>query len=86
MGRKASAQTTTRKGLTFSRYFTKAKVSPYDEIEWELRTASIGNEKGKMIFEAAVNGLIEVIDDLRKWRIPERSDQHTGPVQSQIKW
>ena len=44
-----------RKGLAFSRYFTKPKgsspISPYDEIEWELRTASIGNEKGKTIFE-----------------------------------
>jgi ribonucleoside-diphosphate reductase alpha chain len=50
-GRGASAQATTRKGLTFSRYFTKPTVSPYDEIEWELRTASIGNEKGKVIFE-----------------------------------
>jgi ribonucleoside-diphosphate reductase alpha chain len=26
-------------------------VSPYDEIEWELRTASIANEKGKVVFE-----------------------------------
>ena len=44
-----------RKGLAFSRYFTKPNVSPpispYDEVEWELRTASIGNEKGKTIFE-----------------------------------
>src|SRR3989338_8870895 len=44
-----------RKGLAFSRYFTKPKgsssISPYEEIEWELRTATIGNEKGKTIFE-----------------------------------
>jgi len=26
-------------------------MSPYDEIEWELRTASIANEKGKVVFE-----------------------------------
>ena len=25
-------------GLTFKRYFTKAGVSPYDEVEWEHRT------------------------------------------------
>ena len=42
---------TTRKGIPFPRYFTKPKVSPYEEIEWELRTASITNEKGKAIFE-----------------------------------
>src|SRR5258706_5618197 len=39
------------KGLKVSRYFTKAGVHPYDEIEWELRTASITNEKGKVVFE-----------------------------------
>src|SRR5690349_24672252 len=51
IGRETTAQASGKKGLTFSRYFTKPKVSPYDEVEWELRTASIGNEKGKTIFE-----------------------------------
>jgi ribonucleoside-diphosphate reductase alpha chain len=39
------------KGLKIPRYFTRPGVSPYDEIEWELRTASIANEKGKVVFE-----------------------------------
>ena len=39
------------KGIHFPRYFTKAKVSPYDEVLWELRTASISNERGETIFE-----------------------------------
>jgi len=43
-------------------------------------------EKGKIIFEAAVSGLIKVVDEWREWPIAERSDQHTGPVQSQIRW
>ncbi len=38
-------------GLKFSRYFTRAGVSPYDEVEWELRTASITDAKGNTIFE-----------------------------------
>src|SRR6476620_4360405 len=38
-------------GLTFRRVFTKAGVNPYDEIEWELRTASITDSKGNSIFE-----------------------------------
>jgi ribonucleoside-diphosphate reductase alpha chain len=38
-------------GLTFKRYFTKAGVSPYDEIEWELRLAQITDAKGGVIFE-----------------------------------
>ncbi len=42
--------------------------------------------KGKVIFEAAVTGLIAVVDELRSWPLAERSDQHTAPVQSQIRW
>ena len=38
-------------GLKIPRYFSRAGISPYDEIEWELRTASIANEKGKVVFE-----------------------------------
>jgi ribonucleoside-diphosphate reductase alpha chain len=38
-------------GLTFKRYFTKAGVSPYDEMEWELRLAQITDSQGGIIFE-----------------------------------
>ena len=38
-------------GVQISRHFTRAGVSPYDEIEWELRTATIGSEKGEILFE-----------------------------------
>src|ERR1700679_3786212 len=38
-------------GLTFRRLFTKPGVSPYDEIEWELRTAQITDSQGGVIFE-----------------------------------
>src|SRR5574341_1086082 len=38
-------------GLTITRYFSRAGVHPYDEIEWEQRNASIINEKGKVVFE-----------------------------------
>ncbi len=40
----------TRAGLEFRRFFTAGKVSPFDAVEWELRTAQIGNEKGQTIF------------------------------------
>ncbi|HEU5250629.1 MAG TPA: hypothetical protein VFW15_11640, partial [Thermoanaerobaculia bacterium] len=39
------------KGLTFRRVYSDPSVSPYDAIEWELRTASITSEKGETIFE-----------------------------------
>src|SRR5262245_63715303 len=40
-------------GLKLERYFTRAGISPYDEVEWEIRTASIANEKGQIVFEQA---------------------------------
>ena len=38
-------------GLSFRRFFTKPGVSPYDELEWELRTAAITDAHGNVIFE-----------------------------------
>ena len=38
-------------GLTFRRLFTKPGVSPYDDVEWELRTAAITDSQGGIIFE-----------------------------------
>jgi ribonucleoside-diphosphate reductase alpha chain len=38
------------KGLFFQRYFTDDRKSPFDLVEWEKRTALIGNEKGVTIF------------------------------------
>jgi ribonucleoside-diphosphate reductase alpha chain len=39
------------RGLQFRRLFTKPGVSPYDEIEWELRLAQITDSQGNVIFE-----------------------------------
>src|SRR3954470_10884503 len=41
----------TVQGLEFPRYFTLPGVDPFDEVEWEVRSAVIGNEKGKVVFE-----------------------------------
>ncbi len=38
-------------GLQFRRLFTKPGISPYDEIEWELRLAQITDSQGNVIFE-----------------------------------
>src|SRR5580765_5455485 len=38
-------------GLEFPRYFTRPGVDPFDEVEWELRAAVIGSEKGEVVFE-----------------------------------
>ena len=41
----------TQQGLTFARRFSREGVSPYDEVQWERRTASITDTKGNTIFE-----------------------------------
>ena len=38
-------------GLSFSRRFSTEGVSPYDEVQWEKRTALITDSKGNTIFE-----------------------------------
>jgi len=43
-----------RKGVSFPKYFTQKLEpgkTPYDEINWELRTAAIASDKGAIIFE-----------------------------------
>ena len=43
-----------RTGVSFPRYFTarlEPGKTPYEDLNWEIRTASIGNDKGAVIFE-----------------------------------
>ena len=48
-------------GLKFERFFTDGKMSPFDAVEWEKRTALIGNEKGVTIFRQ------ESVDVPKNW-------------------
>jgi len=41
----------TQAGVEFPRYFTEPDKSPYDQLPWETRNATIGNDKGSVIFE-----------------------------------
>jgi ribonucleoside-diphosphate reductase alpha chain len=38
-------------GLEYERFFTREGIDPFDEVEWDVRSAVIGNEKGKVVFE-----------------------------------
>jgi len=38
-------------GLSFRRFFTKPGVSPYNEVDWDLRLAQITDAQGNVIFE-----------------------------------
>ena len=40
-----------KKGLKFERVFSKENVSPFDQVEWDKRTAKITDDGGKTIFE-----------------------------------
>ena len=40
-----------RKGVKVDRVFSDAKTNPYDEKEWDLRTAEITDEGGNVIFK-----------------------------------
>src|SRR5262245_19481379 len=48
---KKAVAPTTPSGLTFPRFFSEVGVDPFDEVEWELRAAVIGNERGEVVFE-----------------------------------
>jgi ribonucleoside-diphosphate reductase alpha chain len=45
------APSSSQKGLAFTRRFSNDGNSPYDEVQWERRTASITDTKGNVIFE-----------------------------------
>jgi ribonucleoside-diphosphate reductase alpha chain len=53
--------TPAKTGLTFPRYFSDGHKHPFDQVEWEKRTALIGNEKGVTIFKQ------EDVDVPRGW-------------------
>ncbi|MCC6392709.1 MAG: vitamin B12-dependent ribonucleotide reductase [Bryobacterales bacterium] len=51
---KRSLPVSQRTGVVFPRYFTSRLEpgrTPYDDIQWELRNATIGNDRGSVIFE-----------------------------------
>ncbi len=39
------------RGVKLERYFTRAGIHPYEEVEWEIRSATIANDKGKVVFD-----------------------------------
>ena len=47
----SASEPAVRRGLSVKRHFTRPGTPPFDEVEWETRTASIQNEKGQTIFE-----------------------------------
>jgi ribonucleoside-diphosphate reductase alpha chain len=52
-GRRSKKKNTGKKtgGLRFERAFSHAAAAPFDQIEWERRTAEITDDSGKVIFK-----------------------------------
>ena len=51
VSRKASSRQVTPEGVEIPRFFTRAGEDPFDGVRWELRDATIANERGEVIFE-----------------------------------
>ena len=49
--RKNRAEKKKNTGLRFERVFSDAAVAPFDQVEWERRTAEITDDSGKVIFK-----------------------------------
>ncbi|HEY6152544.1 MAG TPA: vitamin B12-dependent ribonucleotide reductase, partial [Candidatus Udaeobacter sp.] len=49
--RKSRTEKKKNGGLRFKRVFSDAAVAPFDQIEWECRTAEITDDSGKVIFK-----------------------------------
>src|ERR1044071_8020828 len=48
---KRQIRSTTKKSLRVNRIFSDPKVKPFDQIEWDHRTAEITDDNGKVIFK-----------------------------------
>lgn len=81
MGRFASSDSTSNYPLRLNDYWGR-----WTQLGVHGDPTVATAEKGRILFEAAVNGLVEAVDEIRDWPIEKRSDQHEGPVQSGIRW
>jgi len=80
-GRYLSSDSTSNFPVRFSDFWGRWTR---DGVHGDPTTATA--EKGGLIYEAAVSGLLRVVDEWRNWPIAGRSDQHSQPVQSHIRW
>ena len=51
VSRPSAKASKSHKSLTFGRVFSDAKVKPFNQIEWDRRTAEITDDSGKAIFK-----------------------------------
>jgi len=81
MGKYVSSDSTSDHPVRFNDFWGRWTKSG---VHGDATTATA--EKGRIILEAAISGLIGIVDEWRAWNIAQRSDQHTQPTQPQIRW
>jgi creatinine amidohydrolase len=81
MGRFVSSDSTGNYPVRFNDYWGRWTRTG---VHGDARVATA--EKGRVLFEAAVEGLVQLVDELRAWPIEKRAEMHEGPVQSEIRW
>lgn len=81
MGKFVSSDSTANYPVRFNDYWGRWTKTG---VHGNARVATA--EKGRVLFDAAVSGLVELVDELRAWPIAKRQDMHRLPVQSQIRW
>ena len=78
------------------KYMSSDSTSPYVRFnDFWARWTKVGvhgdpraatPEKGKIIWEAVLSRMVELVDEFRAWPVAARNDRHCGPVQSHITW
>lgn len=81
MGKYVSSDSVSKYPVRFSDYWGR-----WTDVGVHGDATTATREKGAAISEAAVEGLVEFVDEWRAWPLPDRSDQHVHPVQSHIHW
>ncbi len=83
-----SAAAKTKKSLRIARVFSDAKIKPFDQIEWDKRTAEITDDAGKVIFKQ------ENVEVPKSWSILATKvvvskyfygEQHTSERETSVK-
>ena len=81
MGQYASSDSTSNYPVRFNDFWSR-----WTDLGVHGDATAATSAKGEVIFEAAVEGLVKTVDEIRAWPIEDRQDRHDGPVQDQIRW
>jgi len=80
-GKYMSSDSTSNYPVRFSDYWSRwTKTGVHGE------PVAATTEKGKVIFEAAVIEMVNLVEEFQQWPLADRTDQHSHPVQDKVQW